>query len=59
MNRHAAWAAIVALLAAWMVRVLQVTNKGRDTIPPPFPPATVLYGPWADHGPNCKCNVCR
>lgn len=22
-------------------------------------PTGATFGPWADHGPNCKCNVCR
>lgn len=26
----------------------------------PAPTAQVpTHGPWATHGPNCKCNVCR
>ena len=51
------------LVIAWMIRALQVNDRARRNVPPPWPPAEVVkfptHGPWADHGPNCKCNVCR
>lgn len=47
----------VAALVAGALWVASLHTIDDEPTPPTTPGAT--FGPWADHHPNCQCNVCR
>lgn len=53
------WHIVAAFTVVWLMTRLASPASRYARTQAAEPARMPTHGPWADHGPGCRCNVCR